>query len=86
MSTVRRRSIRKPSPPVTWPSWTDRDIWQISPTPDDAGPYEPPSDEDRLWAAEHLNDDVEVIPDNTTLEELAEMHAAMARMERGLKD
>ncbi len=86
MSTVRRKSTLKPRPPITWPAWSENFRWELGPGPDDAGPFEPPSDADRRWAALHLNDEQEGIPDDATLEVQAEMYAAMARMERGLKD
>jgi hypothetical protein len=86
MSTVRTKSTLKPRPPVTYPSWTDHFRWELGPAPDDAGPYEPPSDEDRRWAAKHLNEEPEVVPDDATLEDYAGCQQALARMELGLKD
>jgi hypothetical protein len=86
MATVRTKSPLKPQPPITWPDWTENFRWELGPGPDDAGPFEPPSDADRRWVAQHLNEEPEQIPDDAILEDLAGMHAAMARMERGLKD
>jgi hypothetical protein len=37
------------SDPSTWPAWTDADVWELGPDPDQAEP----TDVDRIWWAEN---------------------------------
>lgn len=57
-----------------WPAWTDAEVWE-------------PTDEDRQWAAQHLNADYdadEPVPDHV-LDALAGEADAVDLMSRGIR-
>jgi hypothetical protein len=86
-SVHRKRRNRKHLEPLEWPSWTDAECWEIGPDPDDAGPYEEPSEADRRWLAEHrLEDDDRLFPDDDAMEQAALESQVLDRLERGLCD
>jgi hypothetical protein len=61
-----------------WPPWTDADTWELGPDP---------SDEDRRWAADHLNGDDCQTDEPTPLEVLelaADEAEAQDRLDRGI--
>jgi hypothetical protein len=83
-SIHRKQKHRKFLTPLDWPGWTDEDRWGLGPDPDDAGPYEGPTQADREWAAEHLNEDSDrLFEDEEALEQAALEAQALDRLQRG---
>jgi hypothetical protein len=84
MGSVHRKSKHRTHlEPIDWPDWTDEVRWELGPDPDDAGPYEQPTEQDREWAAANLNDDGCLFPDDDVIEQMSREAEAQARLERG---